>query len=577
MKNSGIRIIRVLVGAIVWLALWAIATLITLNSTSLGLAWALVAGFAASGAVTLAGAYRMDVLRTAGSVFAALCRWVLVGLVIAIPVISVGFLIVGVPPGWLMIAILVAAGVACAWYLIRRPISLPWLIVASLLVTLLAGQGWNWRMASLQKRIKAEGLPVSVADFARDVPAARNAFPAMEKVVDAYSRTMPGDPKESVLSISGAITDVDGQGMIVKDKVEVDDCRKWTNQSAGILDRLAARHARIFRVVGSSLTPILVTYEQREACDYKAEDKKDFAFVPRLAAYVNMNRIYKVMAERKAMGGDIAGAWKIVGLQVKLADLIAQEPSLIGKMVALADAGIAYGTAAAILKNRPGAVMPEPLARAFARQTQARWSQEGFAGEIGFFFHGRRWFRGASRWTPPTEYYRDAADWRIQKIVALTGVLDAKSKWNLEKAYLPAARAKAWVGDPWPKDDTAEGSPKWSDRWIPWQTTPRFSSLVQKQFELATKIKLALVASAVHAYRNRTGRCPARLAELGKKDIDPALLVDPFTGKELAYKTTKGGFEISSAGPWGNSFDSKDQVLKYREPIGAGHPEPKKR
>jgi len=53
--------------------------------------------------------------------------------------------------------------------------------------------------------------------------------------------------------------------------------------------------------------------------------------------------------------------------------------------------------------------------------------------------------------------------------------------------------------------------------------------------------------------------------------------VDEFTGKELGYKATKGGFELASAGPSGDSADSRGQVLKYREPVGAGHPTPKKR
>jgi len=572
MNNGGFRLKRVLVPAIAWVALSALAVWFAFACCEITSLAGVALALAIAAALSIAGALRPDWARAAGSALLVAGKWALAAALMALIAACAGILVAGVPPVWgAWVLLAVAAGV-WAWHLSRRVVSIARLALISAAMVVLAGQVWNLRMSALQKRLKAEGLPVTIADFARDLPASRNAAPAMEKVMASYSRTATGDPKGFLEGVSGVIGDVDGQGLLMKENAEFDDCRRWNASSAGILDAGARRYARIFRVVGTELTPVLLRYDARVACDFKAEEGKASPYMPRLAQFVTMNRVYRIMAERKAMGGDLAGAWATVALEVRLADLVAQDPYLIAKMIAVADAGIAVSTASAILKNRPGAVIPAPLAKAMARQAAARWVQEGFAAEIAYLFHGREWDRRSGFWKPPKGEYDETAEWQAMKAVGWTGIIDAKSRGTVVNVYLPLARTQAWPGSPAQKGDALEAYPEWIDRWIPWGGCPRFASLVQKQFELATRIRLVLAASAVHAYRSRAGRCPAKLSELAGKGIDAALLVDDFTGRELAYKAVKGGFELSSPGPWGKGCDSRGQVLAYREPVGAGKP-----
>jgi len=119
---------------------------------------------------------------------------------------------------------------------------------------------------------------------------------------------------------------------------------------------------------------------------------------------------------------------------------------------------------------------------------------------------------------------------------------------------------------------------QWLDNILPWLSLPRFGQLLIKGYEGQTKFQFAVVTSALHQYRNRAGRYPARLADLAGKDVQASTLVDIFTGKELGYRVAKGGggYELSSAGPFhmkqNNRGDSRGEVLVIREPLPKGKP-----
>jgi len=570
-------------------ALWVAMTAVILwggfSGDLITSGWGIAGAVAVSTALSFIVLFRRNWVEAAGVVV----RWMIALFIFAVPVVSVGFLLVGVPPLWGAYFLLAIAVAACLWFLARthqlrprpgerRPLMpLVKLAVASFLVTMAAGQVRSWRVDALAKRLKAEGIPVSVADFARDVPKSRNAGPAMEAWTERFTHTAPGEKLESVMDVSKAIEKVDGGAIFHEGDGERDELVAWNAASGPVYDGLAMSYSRLFREVDKGITPILARYDTRVAYDYVAENEKVSPSLPRYAHYVNVNRIYRVMAERKAMRGDVAGAWSVVGKQVRLANLIGQDPYLISKMIALADAGIAVSTASAILKNKRSSVLPASVAKDLAGLTGQKWVQDGFAGEIAYLLHGRKWLRKVSLWGPLPEYWMSWVEYILCWMVDLSGINDAKVSAVIKRAYLPYMRTETWVGCPLQKGDEYVVYPYWIDRIVPWVSAPRFVQLVQKQFEMRTKAQFVLIASALHAYRNRAGKYPAKLSALAPRDIDPKMLVDVFTEKEFGYKVTKAGFEISSPGPWGKGYDSKDVMMKFREPLQARKLSRKKR
>jgi hypothetical protein len=527
-------------------------------------------------------------MRKIGSILILLAGIVLAWVLLAALTFSVGFYLVGVPPLWgAWILVAVTTGL-WGWFIIQanwigsrpeggRPL-MPgvWLALWTLAITFLMGQSWSWRMNKLQRELKAAGVPVSIADFAQDVPKSKNAAPAMEAWSLKFTRTLPGEPEAPVKEVSDAIMSLDGKGIMLDEGKEIDETWAWNGSSLGVLNKAANRLSRMFREVETGLTPILDRYDRRVAYDYKAEAEKDNPSFPKYAHYVNVGRIYRVMSERKAMQGDMAGAWRVVERQIKFANLIGQDPSLIAKMVSIALAGIAKDTASAIMKNKCNAVMPAGVVKAMAGIVGVRWVQDGFAGEIAGYFHTRNRFRKAGFWTPVPGYEIDRATHVAYKKLTFMGIMDAKHYGIVKNVFLPCVHSAGWVGDPIQKADWFVAYPEWIDRFVAWASAPRFVHLVQKQYEMQDRVKFALVASAIHSYKNRTGRYPAKLAALAPKDIDAKLLVDIFTNKEFGYKVTKAGYEISSPGPWGTGGDSKGQVMAFREPLPAGKPAKKK-
>lgn len=442
-------------------------------------------------------------------------------------------------------------------------------LTGGLAVALVAtGLLWSARMTLLARRLKAEGLPVSCADLARAVPAGRNAAPAIEAWLIPLTRSLTGDGHlagdygRATMAVDGLFLREPGPG-------GADLRHRWPTDARALIDRVRRAHGRYQTNVETGLARILATRTAYEGMDGAAAAAHPFdSALPPYGALVLAARAFTITAVDRALRGDASGAWAGVRHQLELARLALQDPPLIAKMVGIADVDIAWGTTIGLLQNRPESAMPPDLVRLMrAMAAGPAWVPAGVQGEIAARFDQRAAFRRMWR-RGPLEGFRRFAFAR-QKLLDLTGAVDALTYASFEHVLLPLARSTGWSSARAVTDvsDWAEAR-GWVGAWAG-AGFPKYSALLAKDAEARAGLRLALACSALHAYRSRTGHVPAALADLVPRDTDATSLTDPFTGQPLEYAATEDrrGYTLFSAGPFGTHESTNDQLLGIWEPL----------
>jgi hypothetical protein len=387
--------------------------------------------------------------------------------------------------------------------------------------------------------------------------------------VAAFTRTRAGDPKDFnvVMDISKVLDEVDGDWQT---DAPGDTTGAWGPAASAAFAKIGGRYARYLGGVDRDLSAILARYPRRVAVDYRvvAKDPMGQDTLKGLGAFVSAARGYRILAERRAIQGDTAGAWKAVRSQIQLTRLILQDHTLIGRMIAVANAGIIARTATTIMQNRRGAVLPPALAKEMAALLAEPWVPGGFAAEIAWGLDVRRHSRSA--WWGASLVGSRRLGHVLERKLTFLGVTDAAQYRLITQVLEPAARAQGWTPDLRGGEfDRYAASRAWAAPLVPWIELPRYLQLLQKEYETKTRLQFALVVSALHQYRAKTGRYPAGLALLAPRDLDAVLLTDVFTGRELVYEPGPrgAGYELSSLGPLGNRSDSRARILAVKEPL----------
>ena len=499
---------------------------------------------------------------------------------------SASTLVWGVPPAWGLVALFVLSlgllagfGRLAGWLpnaeaTPRHVVPLLWLWLATVIVLVAVAQFWNARIGRLEAALKAEGLPASLAEYAEDVPAARNGAAALEAWTAPFTRTRAGAPRafNPVTALSKVLDDVDGDWQA---EAPGDTTGAWGPAAAAAFTAIERRYARYMGGVDRDLTAILARYPRRVAVDYHvvAKDPMGQDALRGLGAFVSAERGYRVLAEHRAMQGDMAGAWKAVRSQLQLNRLILQDHTLIGRMIVVANSGIIARTATTIMQNRRDTVLPPDLAKGLAAIIAEPWVAGGFAGEIAWGLDVRRHSR--SKWLGGSLLGNRRLGYLVERKMTFLGFADAAQYHQITQVLEPAARVRGWTPDLRGGElDRYAVSRGWAAAWVPWIDLPRYLQLLQKEYEAKTRVQFALVVSALHQYRAKTGKYPPGLALLAPRYLDAATLADVFSGRELGYQPgAKGaGYELSSVGPLGNRSDSRARILAVKEPLGVKTP-----
>ncbi|HTY08608.1 MAG TPA: hypothetical protein VMF29_05545, partial [Candidatus Edwardsbacteria bacterium] len=234
-------------------------------------------------------------------------------------------------------SVMVAGGPAGAFKLFARAIGV--LFAAYLIMWGVSAVVFGALVARQQKVLETMGLP---RDWKAAMPAYQqhgNAGPLLWRVADSIKSRLPADGKSlpQLYSMLPALSDNP-------------DTLKYL---APLIDRLETLNGPWLAKADSALACTLLVWK-----DYRAMsiDSVIAMRIPNYMGVQTLHRLYVLYAVKRAAAGDWSGCRRYFDKSNKLQSLLAQDPTLIGKMISLVNTGTTCEGLAVIEKiqrNRP--------------------------------------------------------------------------------------------------------------------------------------------------------------------------------------------------------------------------------
>lgn len=415
------------------------------------------------------------------------------------------------------------------------------LVVFAVIVRLLMWGGHSIhhrRFDVFKAEMKGRGLPVSLAEFQESVP----------------------DEQYGEAALVAALAKLDPKGDTVKPSPS--SLEPWTRKTWE--DKEVALK-RFEPVIIKEILPLLGRYSRYKKVDFLAASKNSGGMpTPKFAGHIKAGRILGFCAVAHAFQKEPAKAWSYVRAQLDFADLVANDRSLVGKMVTIALRRQAAQSIVVIALTAPDLSLPKDLAKRLESLTDSHLVRDGLGGELAVHFDRRDWMEGASEDLPSVKNFTGESGmsgfalYVGFRVFVLTGAWDLNTLVSAGRTFdcmqavtMPQARARAAE-----ESSGLANLPLWPYLWMSSFGTYNAPRLLVKEWELTTWLRLGLVAHALNEHRKAAGRFPADLAALAPKRLSAATLVDAFTDRPFAYQLKKDGFELCSAGPKGDKKDS---------------------
>lgn len=457
---------------------------------------------------------------------------------------------VALPPEGRLVAPLVASTVLSGayWFLLRGKAALPAMLALPLLfggaVVGASGTAWRRRLEAYKGELRAQGLPVSVADLERSAPTGPAADPA---AVAALSKHETG---------------------IAKKLHPGQKPGPWTEAVYG------EESGFVQAAEGPLLEKISAVLKGRPsrygAVDWAEAARRPLSVsTPRFGNLIGAGNALGLSACWRAYRGETALAWDRIRTMLDLADLVATEPSVIGKAIAQAIRRRAATDATTVLFAAKTGLMPPDVAGRLSAFSAPGWMADGIQGELArnldavAFLSALRWkeFRGSSGFDGlfsggclagddsscgPTDLSpAKPVGYAAFRLFGLAGLWDLN---GLEQARALSAFAAPMTSDKLPARVARLTGV--TAAWTPWphapalMATPSYKRLQTSAFEGVGWDRLALTVSALKGFRAARGAYPKALEELAPAFAAPEAIQDPVTGKAFRYAPGEKGYEL---------------------------------
>jgi hypothetical protein len=402
------------------------------------------------------------------------------------------------------------------------------------------------RFDSFRAGLKAQGLPMSVAEFQESYPDQDYAYPALTQ----------------------ALTKFDAKFLNSKPRPGASGVKRW---DAGIRKDTHEVAAHYEAVVSRDILPILARQRRFVKVDYLAL-ARDPAHPARLriAPLIGVGSAIRLSALDMAEQGRMSQAWERLDILFSLADMMAQDRTLLGKMYVLALRRMGAQAALTAMLNHPGLTMPRAIADRLASLQGGRLVQDAAQAELALAFDSRDvceplWARGNTHCDffglPDPSQPADRATAWVYRLAAWTGAFDSSClRWAQYLTQVERENSAA-VDGLFPES-------KWADYFAP-VFTPHYFGMGRKERECQAWARLALLMSAAGQYRAGSGRYPRSLDALSPRWLAAEHLADPVTGKPFDYEAAPDGrgFTLCSLGAKGDRKDSRgDEFCVRRKP-----------
>jgi len=416
------------------------------------------------------------------------------------------------------------------------------IILASLIMNVIFGRELRQTMAQL----KAEGRALTIAEIRpAPVPDDQNAAPLFQKIAELMGHGAFNKPAPKAAPVIKELSD-----LVESNKYSRMDISTWPAAYREALPRL---------IQSPEITQIFaILREASQKSGYnnciKYEDGPN-VFYPSLSSIRTSVRFLSIKAELAAQNGNTEEAFSTVQEGLKLADLLKQEPTLVGQLVRLSCDEIMIDCLECMADKTD---IPADQARAliaeFAQHTDATpWIRamdvERVCMGLWLFqtiqhvsFLDFNLLLGNPRWQGWVLKYPYAPMLKKEMVIFLT--LQPKQQDYYKVPYYQVA---ATIRNH-PLEDQI------SEYWlIPKHgillplILPNLDGVVARKAEHDAAVDVARVGLGLKLFKQKNGAYPDTLDKLAPEFLEN-IPVDPFTGKPLVYRKTEAGFILYSLG-----------------------------
>ena len=297
---------------------------------------------------------------------------------------------------------------------------------------------------------------------------------------------------------------------------------------------------------------------KKSGCRFDVDYGKGMeVLLPHVSYIRNLSRILCANASLQSADGDHAQAWDTLITSLHVADSLRSEPILISQLVRIAAFGVTVDTLQAIAADAlPSDRQYEEIVRLLDSFASVEPLVTSFDGERLLF--GESIFGRGPRWL--------LAGIKIEgdrtPVIAAGSLFTPILRHN-HAAYLDVQRGNATNAELHYSADTARLGRELLDSvprycFLARMIVPALDAVRRRYTAAIAQSRVTRAGLAALRYQQESGAYPADLAALGSDD-----LVDPFTGRTLAYRTTPGGFVIYSIGE--NLVDDKGAAGKAKD------------
>lgn len=395
------------------------------------------------------------------------------------------------------------------------------------------------RFDSFKDGLKAQGLPLSVAQFQESYPDEDYAYPDLTRALAKF------DPKF----------------LNSKPRPGASGVKRW---DAGIRKDAHEVAAHYEAVISRDILPILARHHRFAKIDYLATARDPVhASWPKSVPLISMGSVIRLSALDLAEQGRMSQAWERMDKLFSMADLVAQDRTLLAKMVAVALRRGGAQASMTVMLNHPVLSVPRNISGRLASLQDNRLVQEGMQTEVALVFDIRnacepQLARGNTQFDlfepmPSSQSGARVVAW-LDRLAVWSGAFDASclrwAQYVTHMAREDSARA----------DDRFQET-AWADIFARVLIPRQLSSLWVREREAKAWARLALLMSAAEQYRAGSGRYPNSLDALSPRWLAAAHLADPVTGKPFEYEAAPDGrgFKLCSLGAKGDRKDSRDE------------------
>lgn len=416
------------------------------------------------------------------------------------------------------------------------------IILASLIMNVIFGRELRQTMTKL----KAEGRALTIAEIRpAPIPDDQNAAPLFQKAGEMLGPYMYGRP---VLSVAPAIKEL--SDLISSNNYSALDISTWPPAHREALSRLiqSPEVQQLFTVLSEA------SQKPGYNNNLKYEDGANMLF-PKLGSSRTMIRFLSIKAELAIQNGNTEEAWVTVLEGVKLADLLKQEPSLVGQLVCIAcdkimidcmermagktdiPADQARALIAELAKHTDA--MPWLRAMDVERVAMGLWCyqtiQHGFSRDFNSLL-------GIKPWVGWVLKYVYAPILKKEMVIFLT-----LQPQHQDYYKLPYYQVAATIRNHPLKDQISEYGLISKYYILINLLLPDLDGVVALKADHDAAVAVAQIGLALKLFKQKNGAYPDALDKLAPEFLD-TIPVDPFTGKALIYRKGDAGFILYSLG-----------------------------